>query len=379
MHNASPTRSSKNAEQDPDLEENPLSPRYSVFTYRQKRILAVLMGLAMMFAPLTANIYLPCLPALKDHFKISPFLLDIVITSGTIFQGAGPAIFGELSDKVGRRPVFLFCFLMYVAASMGIALQDNYFALLVLKMFQGLGSTATSAVGYGVIADIASPAERGAIIGPALVVADMGLVLAPLIGGPLGQRYSTTWVSLFLTILGASFFLLLAVFLPETGRNLVGNGSIDAGDWNKPLSRCLIPPVKTVPREKVERTQSIPRRIIELIPNPFRSWRLFFSKDIGMVLLLAGVFDMSLTMVLVSLPTLFAEQYGLDQISMALCYIMPSMGLIAGGYFNGTSSPPSIHNSLLMFQSSSQNNGLELPYSSPRNPLPRRRNPRRRP
>jgi len=54
----------------------------------------------------------------KRPFQISPFLLDIVITSWTIFEGAGFAIFGELSDQVGRRPMILFCFFVYVAAGM---------------------------------------------------------------------------------------------------------------------------------------------------------------------------------------------------------------------------------------------------------------------
>jgi len=75
------------------------------------------------------------------------------------------------------------------------------------------------------------------------------------------------------------------------------------------------------------------------MPNPFKNWRLVSRKDISMIVIFVGIFDMNLTMVLVSLPTLFAERYGLNQISLELCYIMPNTRVIAGRKFNGTSSP----------------------------------------
>jgi len=53
-------------------------------------------------------------------------------------------------------------------------------------MFQGFGSTATGAVGYSEISNIASPAEKSSIFELLLFVTNMELVLASLIGGSYG-------------------------------------------------------------------------------------------------------------------------------------------------------------------------------------------------
>ena len=50
---------------------------------------------------------------------------------------------GELPDKISRRPVYLLSFTIYVVASIGLALQHSYAALLVLRMLQSLGASAT--------------------------------------------------------------------------------------------------------------------------------------------------------------------------------------------------------------------------------------------
>jgi MFS family permease len=123
----------------------------------------------MMFSPLSANIYLPCIPLLQRDMHTSLELVNLTVTTYVIFQGIAPVFFGELSDKVGRRPVYIITFGIYVAANIGLALQDRYVALLLLRMLQSLGASATVAIGYGVVADVATPAERGRVLGPAMV------------------------------------------------------------------------------------------------------------------------------------------------------------------------------------------------------------------
>ncbi|CAI4213656.1 unnamed protein product [Parascedosporium putredinis] len=79
-------------------------------------------------------------------------------------QAVAPLFFGDLSDQVGRRPVYALTFLIYLGANIGLALQDNYAALMVLRALQSTGSSATVAIGNAVIADIATSAERGGYI-----------------------------------------------------------------------------------------------------------------------------------------------------------------------------------------------------------------------
>ncbi|CAF3480483.1 unnamed protein product, partial [Fusarium graminearum] len=81
-----------------------------------------------------------------------------------IVAGLAPAILGDLTDKVGRRIVYIFMMTIYCTANIGLALQSNWSALFVLRMAQSVGSAATIALGYGVVSDIAPPSERGSFV-----------------------------------------------------------------------------------------------------------------------------------------------------------------------------------------------------------------------
>jgi MFS family permease len=82
-------------------------------------------------------------------------------------------------------------FSIYTLVNLGLALQNSFSALLVLRAVQSLGCSATVAVSYGVIADIATAAERGGFVGTAMITTNLGPALAPAIGGGILQR--TSW------------------------------------------------------------------------------------------------------------------------------------------------------------------------------------------
>ena len=65
----------------------------------------------------------------------------------------------------GRRPAYVIGFFIYIAANIGLARQNSYAALFILRAMQSTGSSGTIAMGNGVVADIATSAERGSYIG----------------------------------------------------------------------------------------------------------------------------------------------------------------------------------------------------------------------
>ncbi|KAI4267006.1 MAG: hypothetical protein L6R35_006887, partial [Caloplaca aegaea] len=80
-------------------------------------------------------------------------LINLTITAYLIFQGIIPFIVGDAADTIGRRPVYIAVFVVYLAANIGLALQNSYPALLVLRILQSSGSseTARRLVGNGSI------------------------------------------------------------------------------------------------------------------------------------------------------------------------------------------------------------------------------------
>jgi MFS family permease len=104
---------------------------YSMSPRSQKRWITFIVGVAMMFSPLSANIYLPSLPLLQRDVHTNPQLINLTVTAYVILQGIAPAFFGELSDKVGRHLVYVISFGIYVAANTGLARNPEPLCCLV--------------------------------------------------------------------------------------------------------------------------------------------------------------------------------------------------------------------------------------------------------
>lgn len=92
-----------------------------------------------------------------------------------------------MSDSSGRRLAFIVCFVIYIVGNIGLALQTNYVALLILRMVQAVGCSAALALAFAVVADLATSAERGKYMGYAGAGILMGPAFGPTIGGILCQ------------------------------------------------------------------------------------------------------------------------------------------------------------------------------------------------
>ena len=147
------------------LQTAPSGPAYSVFSSRQRQFIVFMVACGGFFSPLSANIYFPALTALSADLSVSNGLINLSLTSYMIFQALAPTVFGDLGDMTGRRPTYILGFIIYIGANIGLALQNDYVALLALRCLQSTGSSGTVALGNGVVADVASSGERGKFMG----------------------------------------------------------------------------------------------------------------------------------------------------------------------------------------------------------------------
>lgn len=112
-----------------------------------------------------------------------------------ILQDLALTIMGSFGDSTGRRPAYILNFTIYFAANIGLATQNSYAALLVLRSLQSAGCSGTIALGNGVISDVCTLAERGKHLGPIAAGDMLALVFGPMIGGLLSQYLG--WRAIF--------------------------------------------------------------------------------------------------------------------------------------------------------------------------------------
>ncbi|KAL6896440.1 major facilitator superfamily domain-containing protein [Trichoderma evansii] len=292
---------------------------YSIFSRRMKIWITFMATVASVVSPMTAHIYFPALDALAEELNVSISLINFTLTSYMIFQGLSPTIFGDFGDMAGRRPAFTVAFLIYLCANIGLALQRNYAALLVLRCVQSAGSSGTLALSYAVIADITPTAERGKYMGFVSVGANIGPAIGPVIGGLLSQYLGWPSIFWFCAIFVVVWLVPWVATVPEMCRNVVGNGSITPQSWNITL-------VEFLRRRKTgDVPEPGPKRKMRF-PNPLGTLAIAFDKEMSQVLLIAAVIYVNFILVAATLSTQFAEIYDFGELEVGLCFLPYGLG-----------------------------------------------------
>ncbi len=299
-------------------------PIYSVFGKHQKRYIIFIAAFAGLFSTLSTNIYFPALNVLSAELHVSDELINLTLTSYMIFQGLAPTIYGDLADMTGRRPAYILAFVIFIAANIGLALQKNYAALFILRCLQSTGSSGTVALSYGVVADVSSMAERGTYMGFVASGIMFGPAVGPILGGVLSQFLGWASIFWFLVILSVAFLIPLLVAFPETSRQIVGNGSIPPQWWNmsgfiylKNRGTCSI---DEVAQDQEPSIKHAPRPTMKW-PNPLKVFRIIVEKDVAMILIYNALVYAAYYNVTTSLPSLFEEIYGFDELQIGLAFI----------------------------------------------------------
>lgn len=102
-----------------------------------------------------------------------------------------------LPSELTSRPIFIGTILIFTLAGVGQALcpTNAYWLLLLMRIVQSSGASATIAIGAGVISDVARPQERGKYLGIFNTLSCFGPTLGPLLGGVFAG--SLGWRSIF--------------------------------------------------------------------------------------------------------------------------------------------------------------------------------------
>ncbi|RYP48207.1 hypothetical protein DL768_005867 [Monosporascus sp. mg162] len=316
------------------------NPKYSVFTPWEKRGIVLGAAIGALFSPLSAQIYLPALPAVAADLGVSISEINLTITTYMVFQGITPMVIGSLADSAGRRPAYGICFVLYILANIGCALAPNYKSLLVLRMLQSAGASSTIVLCQAVVADIATSAERGTYVAYTSLPGMLGPCIGPVVGGVLAQYLGWRWIFWLLAIMAIAVFAASAAFLPETCRYVVGDGSVLPPPAYRTLwqlwkdssaRRRKGSPARSDGGEgghdvsSASQPSSLPKK--EKF-NVFRSLVLLFEAEMFLLLAYGAVVYAGVYAAMASMGTQLQVVYGLSQAEVGLLYLPISGGML---------------------------------------------------
>lgn len=313
---------------------------YSVFSPSTRTFLTYHLGFVMLVSTLTSTIYSPLIPLLATQFSVSIQAINTTVTVYAIFQAASPVLLSSLADSVGRRPTLLGILTLYAGASLGLSLnRGNYRVLLCLRALQSIGGSATVPIAYGIVADVAVVSQRGRMLGPMLATCNAICAVSPIVGGALALG-TGGYVWVFLTLLIISLVLIVSTgfALPETGRNVVGNGSWPArGIWRTWWSFVRRrADIRKDTGNTVQGTPPSEKSHLSWHPlHGFASLRIIFYPDAATVLWTVATSYSVYYTLQVAVPVIFAEVYGNNELEIGLSLLPVFAGLTLGGLVAG--------------------------------------------
>jgi MFS family permease len=154
------------------------------------------------------------LPDLERSLGTSLLQLVWVILAYMISSTVLVLTAGRLSDLFGRRSAFVGAFVVFAAASLGAGFSSSGTELILWRIVQGIGGAFIFANGPALVTDAFPKEQLGVAMGTNTMVAAIGLVIGPVLGGAL-VSISWHWVFWFNVPLALAGALWAALVLRE--------------------------------------------------------------------------------------------------------------------------------------------------------------------
>lgn len=137
------------------------------------------------------GIIIPILPVVAKGYAVTAnwglepdIMVGVVVMSFSLMQLLFSPAVGNISDRIGRRPVLLFTILLSALGSLMFGLAGGLATLIISRIIAGLGA-ANIPTAQAYIADITAPEERATKMGLIGAAFGLGFVFGPAIGAGL--------------------------------------------------------------------------------------------------------------------------------------------------------------------------------------------------
>ncbi|HEX3433811.1 MAG TPA: MFS transporter [Solirubrobacteraceae bacterium] len=192
-------------------------------------------SLGMLLAATNSGTLIIALPDLERSLHTSLLALVWVILAYLIAATVLVLMAGRLSDLFGRKRAYVGGFLVFALASLGAGFSGDATVLILWRILQGIGSAFLFANAAALVTDAFPKEQLGLAMGANTMVAAIGLVLGPVLGGAL-VAISWHWVFWFnvpFALAGAAWgaLILRELAKPDTvrGYDVLGTSTFVIG------------------------------------------------------------------------------------------------------------------------------------------------------
>ena len=178
--------------------------------------LILFVGGLVAVGPLSTDMYVPALPAIRIGFDSTVSLVQLTFSLFLAGFAAGQLIVGPLSDRFGRRPVLAGGLALYVVATLGAGLAPSVEWLMAARFFQALGAASAWVLSRAIVRDLHAPEETTRILGYTSALMGAMSTVVPLAGGLITEMFGWRWIFYFVTAFAGLYLILVLAWFGET-------------------------------------------------------------------------------------------------------------------------------------------------------------------
>jgi MFS transporter, DHA1 family, tetracycline resistance protein len=161
------------------------------------------------------SLLLPVLPYYASTFGASPIQIGFLTGLYALCQFFGAPLLARLSDRFGRKPMFLIDIAGSVCGFLVLGFASSLWMLFLARIIAGLVA-ANVPIAQAYIADVTTSEKRSQAIGLIGAAFGLGFTIGPALGGIMTRTGDYAIPAFVSAGLGVCNFLVIILFLPES-------------------------------------------------------------------------------------------------------------------------------------------------------------------
>ena len=345
---------------------------YSTFNYR---LIIFCISMVASIGPLSGNLYIPAIPTLKEKLGLSTEDMNGSIAVFMAVFSVFPIFWGIICDRYGRKIVLIFGICLGLISNSLLAKLNQLSSknilgqLYTLRVIQAISASSFISGGCGIVRDLIPLKWRGTYMGYFFLGPNLAPVIAPILAGLIMSNYDPDkhgnvdisqkgdkwrWLFLLLVIGNAIAAFVVVFIIPETCRSLVGNGD---SRWSVNMKEATTLTAEEIKMVNITNTKILFGALKKPISNcslftdrysppPKITFKNFLKVIIMKHFLLVSIcvslqFSLYYAFV-ITLSQRLQDSYHFNNLTSAVSYVVPGLGLILGNLTSGRISDKSL-------------------------------------